>query len=204
MWEVIATSLITHLGKKAIDRFWSGRHAGEYPVLNQAGTLRYATLDTGRVSIGRSATVPNDQEYETLFGDFYIPDTIADIITGDEIALVLVIEEHYQQVLLFEADLDTGYQIDLPHGVYSVCVFLVDGDADDLFDAMIYAVGFQCAEHIDLSDISTITVSDHEDIWDMLDDSPIEMTWHGPFYLDFILIDTEQIPEFPLFFSEFF
>ena len=67
---------------------------------------------------------------------------------------------------------------------------------------MIYAIGFPCAEGIDLSDIDTITAEDHEDIWDILDDSPVKIIRGGPFYLDIIMIDTEEIPEFPQFFSE--
>jgi hypothetical protein len=202
MWEVVAVSLISYLGKKTIDEFWSKRRSDSYPVISQDGNIGYANLDSGRVSVERSLTVSRSQRYETLFGKLYVPDTIEDLLGGDEIALVLVIEERSQQAFLFETNLDEGYQIDLPYGIYSVFVFIVDSDEEDLFDAMIYAIGFPCAEDIDLSDIDHITAEDHEDIWDIIDDSPVKITRGGPFYLDIILIDTEEIPEFPQFFSE--
>lgn len=203
MWEIVGASLISYLGKKAIDEFWSGRRSGKHPVVSQSGNVGYASLNAGRTSIEKKFTVSQFQEHETLFGNLYMPDTIEDLLVGGEIALVLVVEERYQEVLLFEADMDMGYQIDLPYGIYSIFVFIVDTDVDDLFDAMIYAIGFPCAEHLDLSGIDTITAEDHEDIWNLVDDSPIKITRGGPFYLDFILVDTLEVPEFPQFFSEF-
>ena len=114
MWEIVAASLISYVGKKAIDEFWSKRRSGKHSVLNQAGNIGYASLDAGRIRIEKDLTVSQFQEYETLFGNLYIPDTIEDLLTGDEIALVLVIEETYQHVFLFEKrnhDGQVGYHL---------------------------------------------------------------------------------------------
>lgn len=202
MWEIVASGLLIHLGKKAIDKFWPECRSGKHPVVSQTGNLGYAFSDAGRMQVGKELTVSQYQEYQSLFGNLYIPDTIRNLMVGDEVALVLVIEETNQEVFLFEADVNKGYKIDLPHGVYSIFVFIVDAKAEDLFDALIYAVGFPCAEDIDLSGIQSISVDNQEDILDLIDDTPIEITRGRPFYLDFILIDTDKIPEFPQFFSE--
>jgi len=50
------------------------------------------------------------------------------MVLGDEVPLVLIVEETHDQVFLFEADLETGYEIYLPHGSYSFYVFLVEKD----------------------------------------------------------------------------
>jgi hypothetical protein len=202
MWEIVVSALLIHLGKKGIDKFWPECRSGKHPVISQTGNLGYAFSDAGLMQVGKELTVSQYQEYQTLVGNLYIPDTIQNLMVGDEVVLVLVIEETNQEVFLFEADVE-GYKVDLPHGVYSIFVFIVDARVEDLFDALIYAVGFPCAEDINLSDKQSISVDNHEDIWDLIDETPIEITRGGPFYLNFILIDTDEVPEFPQFFSEF-
>ncbi|MFP4035784.1 MAG: hypothetical protein ACLFT5_09805, partial [Desulfovermiculus sp.] len=136
------------------------------------------------------------------FGNLYLPDTLQDFLLGDEVVLVLVVGEDNQHVILFEADIDTGYELALQHGLYSIFVFVMDPEAPDLLNAMIFAVGLPCAKDIDLSGIESFFLNEDEDIWGLVDLSQVEITRAGPFYLDFILFDTEQEPEFPLSFSE--
>ncbi len=123
-------------------------------------------------------------------------------MVGDEIALVLVIEENNQQIFLFEADINVGYEIDLPYGIYSIYVFLMDPEGPNLFDAAIYAIVFHCAEHIDLSRIGSFSLAEYDNVWDLVDEIPIKITIGGPFYLDFILIDSDVEPDLPKSFSE--
>jgi hypothetical protein len=48
MLDVIATSLAIHLGKKAIDYFWSRAIRGEHPIVDQAGQSGTAPMTSGR------------------------------------------------------------------------------------------------------------------------------------------------------------
>ena len=205
MWEAVAIALITHIGKKAIDEFWSFRDSSKSPVVNQTGLISYASQDaSGRTVVQKDYAGVKRQQSGTLFGNFYLPESIQDLIEGDEIVLVLVVGADNEQTYLFEADITHGYEIDLPFGFYTVFVFVIDPEADDLFDAEIFAVGFPTAEHIDLTGTDAFTLQDYDDIWDFVDLAPVKITRGGPFYLDFILFDTEVETDLPVSFSELF
>lgn len=197
--EAIAVGLALHLGKKAMDWVWDAVQDGEAPVVNPSGNLGFAAWDGGRTVVAKELTVPEYQVSELLYGNLYLPDTITDYI-GDPIPLVLIIEEIHQQVLFFAADLEAGYEVYLPHGIYSFFVFLMDADSEEFMDAEIHAVGFPSA--VDLSDIARIDVDEHDDIWDIVISDPIEITSGGPYSLGFILIDTDREPELPRYFYE--
>ena len=199
MLEVIATALISHLGKKVIDKFWNSLQAGNAPVVDLTGSMEHTDSHAGRTLIKKEFTVPEYQEYELILGNFYLAPAIRDLILGHEIPLVLIIEETQQQVFLFEADLEEGYEIDLPHGSYSFYAFLVEKDEDDLFDAEIYAIGFPSS--VDLSSVGEFPRGKDEDVWNLVDDSPKEITRGGSYILDFVLIDLDELPEFPKYFS---
>ena len=203
MFEPVAIGLLTYLGKKTIDTFWSSRQSSNSLVVNHTGHITFSHRDAqGRTVIGSDLTGPAVHDHETLFGDLYLPETLQDFLLGDEIVLVLVIGEDNHEVILFEADIDTGYEIDLQHGLYSIFVFVMDPEEQDFLNATIFAVGLPCAEDIDLSGIESFFLDEDEDIWNLVDLIPVEITRGGPFYLDFILFDTEQEPEFPLSLSE--
>jgi hypothetical protein len=201
MLEAIAVGLITHVGVKAIDRFWQSTQAGNRPVVDGSGHFGTTSLDAGRTLVARDFTVQRGTAHELIVGNLYLPASVREILAGDEIVLVLVIEETQQGTYLFAADV-AGYAIELPHGIYSFYIFLVDADADDLFDALIHAVGFPTG--IDLSDSEGFELKSHDDIWTLVDNSPITVLPGGPYSLDFILIDTLEVPEFPMFFAELF
>jgi hypothetical protein len=196
----IATPLLIHLGKVTIDRFWGTQSQGNSAVVNQTGSLEYTASDAGRTQVRKDFTVPTYQRYEVLFGDLYLDDTVRELLSGDEIPLVAIVEENQQQVLLFDTDLD-GYEVDLPQGVYSICVFLVDADASTLFDSQVYAIGFPSA--IDLSDAGGgFELDYYEDVWQIIDSSPVEIKEGGPYYLDFVVVDTTRLAENPLYFAD--
>jgi hypothetical protein len=49
MWEAVAIALISHIGKKAIDEFWSSRDSTKSPKVNQTGQVSYTSQnETGR------------------------------------------------------------------------------------------------------------------------------------------------------------
>lgn len=198
--EPIVIGLGIHIGKKAIDGVWKRIQGGEAPIADQSGNLGFTASHAGRTLVSKEFTVPKYQANELVVGNLYLPDTIMDFMFGNEIPLILIVEETQRQALLFTADLEAGYEVYLPHGIYSFYVFLMDPDSDDFMDAEIYAIGFPST--IDLSDTAGINLADHEDVWNIVSDFPIEITSGGPYALDFILIDTDRVPEFPKFFFE--
>ena len=205
MWEAVASALIIHIGKTAIDKFWTNKDPLKSPIVNQTGLVSYAGKDSqGRTVIPKNVTGLPYKQSGTLFGNLYLPDTIQEILVGNEIALVLVVGENNDQVFLFEADIDNGYKIDLPFGLYSVFVFILDPTASDIFDAEIYAVGLPNAEDVNLTGIGSIDVENYEDIWSLVDMSPVRITSSQPSFLDFILFDTAVEKELPRSFSEIF
>lgn len=198
--EPILVGLAVHLGKKGLDWIWGAIQDGRAPVADQSGNVGFATVHAGRTVVGPEFTVPRAQPHEQIVGKLYYPSTISDIMWGDEVALMLFVEETGGQALLFAADPDAGYEVYLPHGLYSCHVLLMDGDSDDFLDAEIYAIGFPCV--VDLSGIEQFQLDDPEDVWGIVSDLPHEITWGGPYRLDFVLVDTSEFPEFPMFFSE--
>lgn len=205
MWEAVASALIIHIGKTAIDKFWNNKDPLKSSVVNNTGIISYAGKDSqGRTVIPKNVTGLQYQQTGTLFGKLYLPDTIQDALVGDEIALVLVIGEDNDQVFLFGADIINGYMIDLPFGLYSVFVFILDPTAVDLFDAEIYAVGFPNAENVNLTGVDFIDVENYNDIWSLVDMSPVRIVNSQPCFLDFILFDTDVETELPRSFSEIF
>jgi len=205
MWEAVAIALISHIGKVAIDKFWTNKDPLKSTVVNNAGIISYSGKDPqGRTVISKNITGIQYQQSGTLFGKLYLPDTLQNTLVGDEVALVLVIGEDNDQVLLFEADMYNGYVIDLPFGLYSVFTFVLDPTAVDLFSAEIYGVGLPNAEHIDLTGIDFIDVDNYDDILDLVDLSPVRIFSTQPCFLDFIVFDTDVETDLPRTFSEIF
>ncbi len=198
--EGVAVGLGVHLGKLLIDKVWTAIQDGKALVANQDGNLGLTTSHGGRTLVGTEFTTPKSQVYELVVGSLYIPSTITDWLAGDEIPLVLIIEETRQEVIIFTTDLNAGYEIALPHGIYSFYVFLMESDADDFYDAEIYAVGLP--SKVDLSNVEKFDLKDHDDIWDIVSDFPVKIHQGGPYALDIIFIDTDKVPEFPKSFSE--
>ena len=55
MLEEIAAALFIHLGKKAIDTFWSDRSSDQYPIVDPTGNISYTTLNGSRTVVRQSA-----------------------------------------------------------------------------------------------------------------------------------------------------
>ena len=175
MWEMVASALLIHVGKTAVDKFWSNRSSPNHAVVNQTGQVSYAGRSAAcRTVIRQSAAGLRRQQSGTLFGSLYLPGTLQDRIQGDEIVLVLVIREDNQQVYLFETDMG-GYEIDLPLGTYSISVFMVDPEEDDLFQAEIYAIGLPTAEGVDLTGIESLSAQSYDDMHSLVSDAPVHV-----------------------------
>jgi hypothetical protein len=198
--EPIAIGLGIHLGKKVIDWVWQSIQAGSTPVANQKGAVGFTTSYHGRTSVGKDFTINGFQANELVIGKLFLPDTIRATTRGNEIALIMITEETTLEAFLFAADTNAGYEIYLPHGLYSFYVFLMDSTCPDFLSAEIYAIGFPSA--LDLSQFSDIEMESHDDIWDLVSDFPIMITQGGPYNLDLILINTDLVPELPKSFNE--
>lgn len=198
--EPILVGLAVHLGKKGIDWIWNAIQSGGAPVADQSGNAGFAAVQAGRTVVGPEFTVPGAQPHEQVVGELYYASSLSELLVGDEVVLMLFVEETQGLALLFAADLEAGYEVYLPHGLYSAYVLLMDADSDDFLDAEIYAIGFPSV--VDLSGIEQFQLDAPDDVWDVVSDLPCEITWGGPYRLDFILVDTDEFPEFPMFFSE--
>ena len=200
--EGLAVSLGTVAIKGICKILWDKIKGGDQPVVNSYGNLDMVTSQAGRTLIRKDFTVPGYQDYGVVIGGLYLPASIHQSMDGSEVPLMLVVEETTQQILLFEADLDEEYELYLPEGIYSFYVFLVDGDADELLDAEIYAIGLPCT--LDLSAIQELILEDPEDISNYIDDSPLEIIGGESGRIDFLLLDRKEYPEFPSDFAELF
>ncbi len=200
--EGLVIPIALYAGKKIIDVIAEGVSKGHAPIVDQAGNVGYITPQNGRMVVDQTFTASPYVESETVFGNLYIPDTVSPLLLGDELALVVVVEEQTEQVWVFPTFVETGYEITLPHGFYSFFVLLLDSDVEDLMDAEILAIGFP--SDFDLSDIDELTLEDQDDVWDLLIFEPLPVSYGGPYFLDFLLLDTLENPDFPNFLWELF
>ena len=200
MLEEITAATLVYLGKKAIDSLW-GNRSGEKLVINNSGIIGSTFYsDRGRTQVPQDTIVlPNQQPFGILIGDIYTPYTLESWMLEQGILLVLILNENSGQAYFFEADLEYGYEITLPYGIYSCFVFLMDSYEDNFFEAEIFAMGSFCREDIDLRQIESFQI---DNIWELVDESPVIVNNRGPFYESFILIDTDVEEELPKTFAE--
>lgn len=200
--EQIVIPITIYGAKKIIDLMFERMAQGEKPVVDQSFNVGVTGQRGGRTTVDRRFTTRQNQPNELIVGNFYLPHMVDDMLTGEEVALVIVIEELSQHVLFFPADRG-GYELFLPHGIYSFLVLLMDMvDIDDPLYADILAVGLPSA--VDLSGIDDLLVEDYDDVWELFVDEPLRVSYGGPFYLDFVLLDTFEHPEIPDTLWEFF
>ncbi len=169
------------------------------PVVSTVPT----SSDAERVLIGREFTVSEYQPYAAVVGSLYLPYTVSYRMLGTEIPIVFIVEETQQQAILFEADLQRQFELYLSEGIYSFYILLVDGNADSLSTAEVYAIGFP--SFLDLSGIGVekLTLEEHNDIWELVNySSPLEIRVGELYSLDFLLIDTDEISNSLTYFFE--
>ena len=204
MFEEIAGAIFGHLGKTAIDHLWGSNRSGEKLVINNSGIIGSTFYsDQGRTQVPQDTIVlPTEQPFGILIGNIYTPNTLEPWMLEQGILLVLILNENSGQAYFFEADLEYGYEITLPYGIYSCFVFLIDSYEDNFFEAEIFAMGSFCREDIDLRQIESFEIDDVHNIWELVDESPVIVNNRGPFYESFILIDTDVEEELPKTFAE--
>jgi hypothetical protein len=193
--EQILIPVTIHAGKKIVDIIIERVSKGQNPVVDQSFNVGVTSRSDGRTAVDKGFTTRQNQPGELIVGNFYFPYTVNYLLTGEELVLVIVTEEMNQQVLFFLADQE-GYELFLPHGAYSFLVLLVAmAGIDDPFYADILAIGLPSA--VDLSGIEDLLVEEYDDIWTLLIHEPLGVSYGGPFYLDFVLLDTFEHPELP-------
>lgn len=168
---------------------------GENPIVDQSFNVGITNQNGGRTAVDKGFTVKQNVPDELIVGNFYFPYTVNNLLSGQELILVVVVDEGSQQVFFFPADYE-GYELFLPHSAYSFLVLLVDVDGvNDPLYGDILAFGLPSA--VDLSGIEDLLLEDYDDIWKLLIGDPLKVGYGGPFYLDFVLLDTFEHPEFP-------
>lgn len=143
------------------------------------------------------------EECEFVFGSLFLPDTVQELLTGGKVLLLMVYRKKTRDLLLSELEADTRYMLDLPHGLYYFFALILDAGARDLLDSRIYAIGIPCHENLNRPELERFYLEHPADIWEFVDPAPIDIKQGGPLYLNMIMIDAEQIPDYPMLFSEF-
>lgn len=196
--------LLSRIEDKALDRFWKDTSAGKYPIIDLEGNMGYSLSDQdGLLFVRNDFTASTYEEYEFVFGNLFLPDTVQELLSGDKVLLLMVYRKTTRNLLLSELDAETGYMLDLPHGLYSFFALVLDAGARDLLDSRIYAVGLPCKANLNSPELEKFYIEHPADILEFVDPAPINIKCGGPFYLNLILIDAEKIPDCPMLFSEF-
>lgn len=107
-----------------------------------------------------------------------------------------------QNLLLSELRTDIKFMLDLPHGEYFFFAFILDAGAESLLDSRIHAIGFPSKRYSNDPELETFYISHPVDTWEFVDPSPVDIKRGGPYYINMIMINIEEIPDCPMLFSE--
>ncbi|AKB29576.1 hypothetical protein MSSAC_1237 [Methanosarcina siciliae C2J] len=195
--------LLSRIEDKARERFWKDAVAGKYPIIDLQGNMGYSFSDQDGMLFVRNDFVTSTYEVGTfVFGSFFLPDTIQELLSEDKVLLLGVYRKKTRNLLLAKLDAESRYMLDLPRGLYSFFVLVLDARAGTPLASKIYAAGLPGKENLNKPELEKFFLEHPTDIRDFLDSSPVEIKGGGPFYLTLILIDASLIPDCPEFFSE--
>lgn len=195
--------LLSQMDNKALDEFWRETSAGKGPIIDFQGNLGYSLLsEEGILFIRNDFAATNYEPLELVFGDLFLPDTVQELLFKDKVLLLMVYRKGTQNLLLAELRADVKSMLDLPRGQYFFFVFLLDAGAESLLSSTIHAIGFPSRMHLNSPELETFYLKHPVDIWEFVDPSPIEIKRGGPFYINMIMVNVEQIPGCSLLFSE--
>jgi hypothetical protein len=141
-------------------------------------------------------------QYELVFGGFFLPDTVEEILSENKMLLLIVYNQGTQELLLSKLDVDFRFMLDLPHGLYSFFAFVVDAEAERLLNSPVYAVGLPCKENCNNPEFEGNYRKYPVDVLEFIELSPTNVRRGGPFYVNLIMINIEQIPDCFMLFSE--
>jgi hypothetical protein len=195
--------LLSRIDDKALDEFWRETSAGKYPIIDFQGNLAYSLLsEDGILFVRNDFTAPNYEQFELVFGDIFLPDTVQELLLKDKVLLLMVYRKGTQNLLLSELRMDVKFMLDLPRGQYFFFAFLLDAGAEALLNSTIYAVGFPSRLHLNSPELETFYLKHPADIWEFVDPALIEIQRGGPFYINMIMVNIVEIPGCSLLFSE--
>lgn len=173
------------------------------PIIDFQGTLSYSLLnEEGILFIRNDFTATNYEYFGLVFGDLFLPDTVQELLLKGKVLLLMVYRKGSQNLLLSELRMDVKFMLDLPFGQYFFFVFLLDAGAESLLNSTIHAIGFPSRLHLNSPELETFYIKHPAEIWEFIDPSPIEIKHGGPFYINIIMVNIEQVPGCSLLFSE--
>jgi hypothetical protein len=196
--------MLSQMDDKALDKFWRETFAGKSPIVDSQGNLGYSLLSEDDILFIRNDFKSQSYEqFELVFGDIFLPDTVQELLFEDKVLLLMVYRKDTQNFLLSELHMDVEFMLDLPLGQYFFFVFLLDAGAKSLLNSTIHAIGFPSRMHLNSPELETFYIKHPADIWEFVDpSSSIEIQRGGPFHINMIMVNIEQIPGCSLLFSE--
>lgn len=195
--------LLSRIDDKALDEFWKETSAGKSPIVDSQGNLGYSLLsEDGILFIRNDFAATNYEQFELVFGDLFLPDTVQELLFKDKLLLLMVYRKNMQDFLLSKLRTDVKFMLDLPRGEYFFFVFLLDAGAESLLNSTVYAIGFPSRMNLNSPELETFYLKHPVDIWEFVDPSSVDIKRGGPFYINMIMVNIEQIPGCSLLFSE--
>jgi hypothetical protein len=129
--------LLSRMDNEALDEFWREISAGKYPIIDFQGNLAYSLLsEDGVLFVRNDFPAPNYEQFELVFGDIFLPDTVQELLFKDKVPLLMVYRKGTQNLLLSELRTDVKFMLDLPRGQYFFFVFLLDAEAESLLGSI--------------------------------------------------------------------
>ncbi len=195
--------LLSRIDDKALDEFWKEASAGKSPIVDSQGNLGYSLLsEDGILFIRNDFAATSYEQFELVFGDLFLPDTVQELLLKDKVLLLMVCRKGTQDFLLSELRTDVKFMLDLPRGEYFFFVFLLDAGAESLLNSTVHAIGFPSRMHLNSPELEAFYLKHPVDIWEFVDPSPVDIKRGGPFYINMIMVNIEQVPGCSLLFSE--
>lgn len=197
MLRAVSKSLQKICDENELKRFWDIYKAGDHPIAIYNVKIESNEVKSGRTVIHQMKQVEFNLHYTTLFGSLIVPDSIRDIMIGQETSLVFVVDEYYENILMFESDIFSGFKIELPLGNYSVYGFIVDSGANNILDAEIFGIGFPKKDETTELGLESPIIENSDQLYEIVNTSPIEVAGELPIYLEMLVIDTDRATFLP-------
>jgi hypothetical protein len=191
------------MDNEALDAFWREVSTGKYPIIDFQSNPGYSLLSQeGLLFIRNDFMAPTYEQFELVFGDLFLPDTVQELLFKDRALLLMVYMKGMQNFLLSELRTDVKFMLDLPYGEYFFFAFVLDAGAESLLDSRIHAIGFPSRKYSNDPELETFYLDHPVDTWEFVDPAPVDIKRGGPYYINLIMINIEEIPDCDMLFSE--
>jgi hypothetical protein len=191
------------MDNEALNGFWEEVSRGNYPIIDYEGNLGYSLLSQdGLLFIRNDFKAPSYEQFELVFGDLFLPDKVQELLFKNRALILMVYRKGMQNFLLSELRTDIKFMLDLPHGEYYFFAFVLDVGTESLLDSRIHAIGFPSRKYSNNPELETFYLNHPVDTWEFVDPSHVDIKRGGPYYINLIMINIEEIPDCPMLFSE--